>query len=75
MLYLTNVYVNTPLTQFYGFCKVIIAKKACLVICRFDIFRTCTDDPNSTALSDVKQLFFVIVYLYIPVAGFDAIFD
>ena len=35
----------------------------------------CTYDSNSTALIDVKCLFFVSVYLDIPVAGFDAIFD
>ena len=75
VLYLINVNVNTPLTQFYGFCKVIVAKKAWPVIFTFDIFCPCTDDPNSTVLSVVKYLFFVIVYLYIPVAGFDAIFD
>ena len=32
-------------------------------------------DLNSTALRDVERLFFVIVYLCIPVAGFEAIFD
>ena len=30
---------------------------------------------NSTALSDVICLFFVIVYLCVPVAGYDAIWD
>ena len=74
MLYLTNVNVNTPLTQFYGFCKVIVEKKACQGICRVDLFRTCTDEPNSTTLSDVKCCSLVIVYLYIPVTGFDTIF-
>ena len=54
VLSFTNVNENTPLTQFYGFCKVIVAKKACPVIFRFDVFRTCTEDPNSTAFSDVK---------------------
>ena len=53
-LYSTNVNVNTPLTQFYDLCKVIVAKKACPAICRIDLFPTCTDDPNSTALSDVN---------------------
>ena len=71
MLYLTNVNVNTPLIKFYGFCKVIVEKKACPDICRVDLFRTCTDEPNSTTLSDVKCCSLVIVYLYIPVAGFD----
>ena len=46
-----NVY--TPLTQFYGFCKVIVEKKACQDICRVDLFRTCTEEPNSTTLGDV----------------------
>ena len=54
MLYLTNVNVNTPLTKFYGFCKVIVAKKACPDLCRVDLFRTCTDESKSTTLSDVK---------------------
>ena len=71
MLYLTNVNVYTSLTQFYGFCKVIVEKKACPDICRVDLFRTYTDKPNSTTLSDVKSYSLVIVYLYIPVAGFD----
>ena len=74
MFYLTDVNVNTPLTQFYGFCsKVIVAKKACLIICRFDIFRTCTDDPKSKALIDPESYSLVIVNFYIPVAGFDFI--
>ena len=71
MLYLTNVNVNTSLTQFYGFYKVIVEKNACPNICRVDLFRTCTDEPNSTTLSDVKCCSLVIMYLYIPVAGFD----
>ena len=70
MLYLTNVNVNTPLTQFYGFCKVIVEKTTCPDICRVDLFRTCTDKPNSTTLNDVKCCSLVIVYLYIPVASF-----
>ena len=71
MLYFTNVNVNTPLTQFYGFCKVIVEKKACPDICRVDLLHTCTDEPNSTTLSDVKYCSLVIAYLYIPVANFD----
>ena len=74
MLYFTNVNVNTPLTQFYGFCKVIVEKKACPDICRVDLFHTCTDEPNSMTLSDVKCCSLVIVYLTIPVAGFDTNF-
>ena len=74
MLYLTNVNVDTPLTQFYGFCKVTVEKKACTDICSVDLFRTYTDEPNSTTLSDVKCCSLVIVYLYIPVAGFDTKF-
>ena len=72
---LTNVKLNAPLTEFYGFFKVTFAGKACPVIYRFDKSRTCTNDPNSTANSDIKCLFFVIVYPCIPVAGFDTIFD
>ena len=75
MLYLTKVNVNTTLTQLHGFCKVMVAKKACPIIYWFDILRTCRDDSKSVALSDVKCLSFVIVYLNIPVAGFDSIFD
>ena len=75
MLCLTNIDVNTPLTEFYGFCIVLVARKTCPVIFTFYIFHSRTDKPNATALSDFKQLFFVIVYLYIRVAGFDAIFD
>ena len=75
MLCLTNVNVNAPLSQFNGFCKPIVAEKACPVIYRFDISHTYTDNPNSTILSDVKCLFFVSAYLCIQVAGFDAIFD
>ena len=70
VLYLTNVNVNTPLTQFYGFCEVTVEKKACPDICRVYLFRTRTDEPNSATLSDVKCYSLVIVYLYIPVAGF-----
>ena len=58
MFFLTKVNVNTTLTQFHGFCKVMVAQKACSVIYRFDILCTCTDDPQSKALSDVKCLFF-----------------
>ena len=75
MLCFTNVNVNAPLTHFYGFCNVTVAEKAFPFIYSFDISRTCTNDPNSTALNDVKWLFFVIVYLCIPGDGFDAIFD
>ena len=75
VLCLTNVNLNDPLTRFYGFCKVTVAEKACTVITRFDISHSCTKNPKSTAISDVKCLYFVIVYLCIPVAGFDAIFD
>ena len=71
MLYLTNVNVYTPLTQFYGFCKVIVERKACPDICRVDLFRTCTEEPSSMTLSDGKCFSLVIVYLYIPGAGFD----
>ena len=74
MLYLIYVNVNTPLTQFYDFCKVIVEQKACQDICRVDLFRTCTDEPNSTTYSDVKCCSLVFVYLYIPVAGFDTFF-
>ena len=71
MLYLTNINVNTPLTQFYGFCKVIVAERACPDIYRFDISWTCRDDPNSTAFNVVKcysLLFRICAY------PFDAIF-
>ena len=46
VLCLSNVNVNAPLTQFYGFCKVTFADKACtvIVIYAFDISRTCTND-------------------------------
>ena len=54
VLYLTNVNVNTPLTQFNGFCKVVVATKACPDICRIYLFFTCSGEPNSTTLSDVK---------------------
>ena len=75
VLCLTNVNVNVPLTQFYVFFKVTFAGKACHVIYRLDKSRICTNEPNSTALSDGKCLFFVNVSPCIPVAGFDAIFD
>ena len=74
VLYLTNVNVNTPLTHFYCFCSVIVEKKACPDICRVNLFRTCTDEPNLSTLSDVKCCSLFIVYLYIPVAGFDTKF-
>ena len=60
VLCLTNVNINDPLTHFYGFCKVIITVKAWPVISGFDLSRTCANDPNSTALSDVKCLFFAL---------------
>ena len=72
---LTNVNLNVPLTHFCVFCKVCILEKTCPVVKMFDSPRTCTNDPNTTVLSDVKCVFFVIVYLCIPVAGFDAIFN
>ena len=34
-----------------------------------DIWRTCTNDPNWMALSDVRCLIFGTVNLYIPVAS------
>ena len=49
ILCLTNVNVNAPLTNFYGFCKVTIVEKACLVIYRFDLSRTCTNNIYLTA--------------------------
>ena len=54
VLHLTNFNINAPLTQFYGFCKVSVAEKAFSVIYMFDLSRVCTNDPKSTALSDVK---------------------
>ena len=75
MLCLTNVNVNATLAHFYGFCKVTVAEKAYPVIYRFDISGKCSNDPNATALNGIKWLFFVIVYICIPVDGFDAIFD
>ena len=59
VLYLTNVNVNTPLTPFYGLCNVIVAEKASTAIYKFDISHTCTDDLNSTAISDGKCRFFM----------------
>ena len=75
VLCLTNVNVNAPLTQLYGFCKVTSEAKSCHVIYRFVKSHTCTNDPNLTALSDSKCLFFVIAYPCIQVAGFGAIID
>ena len=49
LCYLTKVNVNTTLTKFNGFCKVMGAKKAGPVIYRFNILRTCTDDQKSKA--------------------------
>ena len=75
MLCLSNVSVNVPLTQFYGFCKVTFEGKTFHVFYWLDKFHTLTNDPSSTVLSDVKCLFFVNVSPCIPVAGFDAVFD
>ena len=61
VLCLTNVNVKRPQTQYYGFCKVTFADKACPIIYRIDKSRTCTNDPNETALSDLN--FLVIVSL------------
>ena len=65
---LNSVNVSVPLTHFYGFCKVTFADKVWVYISS-----TCTNDTSSTG--DVECLFFVIVYLCFPVAGFNAIFD
>ena len=69
MLHLTNVNTHTLLTQFYGYSKVLFAKKACPVICWFKLFRIYTDDPKSTALCDVKLLEKVSREARIPPAG------
>ena len=44
------------LRRCYRLIKVIVGKKACPVICTFDIYIPfmLVEDPNSTALSDVK---------------------
>ena len=52
-LCLSNININAPVAHFYGFCKVTVAKKTCLVIFGFDVSRTFTNDPNSTDLSNV----------------------
>ena len=70
---LTHVNVNTPLNQFYDFCKVFVLKKAFPAICRLDIFQTCTDVPNSAVLSGVKCNS-LSMCICIPVTGFYAIF-
>ena len=40
-----------------------------------DLSHKCTNDPNPTALSDVKCIFFITGYLCMRVAGFGVIFD
>ena len=60
VLCLTNV--NVPLTHSYGFCNVTVVEKAFPVIFRLNVPRTCTNDTNLIALSEVNCLFFVNVY-------------
>ena len=57
----------------YCFYIVTVSEKACPVIYRLSLSHICTNDRNSTALSGLKCLFFVILYLCLPVYGFDAI--
>ena len=57
VLCVPNVSVNATFVYFYGFCKVTVSEKACSVIHRFDIARTCTNDPSTTVLHDVNCLF------------------
>ena len=74
-LCLSYVNLNVPLTHFCVFCEVSVVKKACPVAKLFDLPRTCTNELNTTALNHVKCVFFVNVYLCIPVACFGAIFN
>ena len=65
------------LTQFYGFFKVTFAGKACPVISHSLVLINSVmhQQLNSMAFTDVKCLFFIIVYPFIPVAGFEAILE
>ena len=55
--------------------KSVFPKKAFSDVSRFILSRIFTSNLNPTALSDVYRLFTTIVYLAIPVACFDTIFD
>ena len=55
--------------------KSVFPKKACSDVSMFILSRIFTSDPNPAALSDVYRLFTTFVYLAIPVACLNAIFD
>ena len=63
VLCLTNA--NVPLTHSYGFCNVTVVEKACPVIFRLNVSRTCTNDTNSIALSEVNCLFFLSMCIFL----------
>ena len=52
-----------------------ISEKACPGVSMSGLPRICTNDANTTALSDVNCLFSIIEELGIQEATFDAIFD